>query len=48
MENLQSFVGTVVRAKPASSKGKYVKSITFSSTMGPAVRVDAKSVGADQ
>ncbi|MFM8771140.1 MAG: 50S ribosomal protein L1 [Candidatus Kapaibacterium sp.] len=48
VENLQSFVGTVVRAKPASSKGKYVKSITFSSTMGPAVRVDAKSVGADQ
>lgn len=48
LENLQSFVGTVVRAKPASSKGKYVKSITFSSTMGPAVRVDAKSVGADQ
>lgn len=48
LENLQSFVGTVVRAKPSSSKGKYVKSITFSSTMGPAVRVDAKSVGADQ
>ena len=48
IENLQMFVGTVVRAKPASAKGKYVKSITFSSTMGPAVRVDAKSVGADQ
>ncbi|HBB24717.1 MAG TPA: 50S ribosomal protein L1 [Bacteroidetes bacterium] len=48
IENLQTFVGTVVRAKPSSSKGKYVKSITFSSTMGPAVRVDAKSVGADQ
>lgn len=48
IENLQTFVGTVVRSKPASSKGKYVKSITFSSTMGPAVRVDAKSVGADQ
>jgi large subunit ribosomal protein L1 len=48
LENLQMFVGTVVRAKPSSSKGKYVKSITFSSTMGPAVRVDAKSVGADQ
>ncbi|MBU3698898.1 MAG: 50S ribosomal protein L1 [Candidatus Kapabacteria bacterium] len=48
LENLQTFVGTVVRSKPASSKGKYVKSITFSSTMGPAVRVDAKSVGADQ
>ncbi|MEY3386604.1 MAG: hypothetical protein RIR53_1415 [Bacteroidota bacterium] len=48
VENLQTFVGTVVRSKPSSSKGKYVKSITFSSTMGPAVRVDAKSVGADQ
>ncbi len=47
-ENVAMFVGTVIRAKPSSSKGRYVKSISFSSTMGPSVRVDEHSVGADQ
>lgn len=47
-ENVAMFVGTVLRAKPASSKGRYVKSISFSSTMGPSVRVDEHSMGADQ
>jgi large subunit ribosomal protein L1 len=46
-ENLATFIGTVVRAKPSSSKGKYVKSISFSSTMGPSVRVDEHTVGAE-
>ena len=46
-ENVATFIGTVVRAKPSSSKGKYVKSISFSSTMGPSVRVDEHTVGAD-
>jgi large subunit ribosomal protein L1 len=31
---------TVVRAKPAASKGTYIKSVTVSSTMGPGVRID--------
>ncbi len=47
VENVQMFVGTVLRAKPSSAKGKYVKSISFSSTMGPAVHVDEHSMGAD-
>ena len=34
----------VIKAKPAASKGKYVKSIALSSTMGPGVRVDLASV----
>lgn len=46
-ENVATFVGTVLRAKPSSAKGKYVKSISFSSTMGPSVRVDEHSMGAD-
>lgn len=46
-ENVQTFVQTVLRAKPATAKGKYVKSVSFSSTMGPSVKVDEHSVGAD-
>ncbi len=39
-ENLQAFMDSVVRAKPAAAKGTYVRSVTVSSTMGPGVRVD--------
>ncbi len=38
-ENIQVFVGSVVRAKPSAAKGKYIKSIHFTSTMGPSVQV---------
>jgi large subunit ribosomal protein L1 len=39
-ENLNAFMDSVVRAKPAAAKGTYVKSVTVSSTMGPGVRVN--------
>jgi len=39
-ENAHAFVDAVVRAKPASAKGRYVQSITMAATMSPAVRVD--------
>ena len=45
VENAAVFVSTVMRAKPQSAKGKYVKSLFFTSTMGPSVRVDENSVG---
>ncbi len=38
-ENFQSFLRAVLKAKPASSKGVYLKKIFLSSTMGPAVQV---------
>jgi large subunit ribosomal protein L1 len=38
--NLEAFMDTVVRAKPSSSKGTYIRSVTVSSTMGPGVRID--------
>jgi large subunit ribosomal protein L1 len=40
IENVNAFLGTVVRLKPASAKGQYIKSIAISSTMGPGVHVD--------
>lgn len=39
VENLHSLLQTVVRLKPASSKGTYVRSVFLSSTMGPSVEV---------
>ncbi len=39
-ENVHSLLKAVLRAKPAVAKGKYVKNISLSSTMGPGLRVD--------
>ena len=38
--NLQEVIAVITRAKPASSKGEYIKSVHLSSTMGPSVSVD--------
>jgi large subunit ribosomal protein L1 len=44
LDNAKLLIDSVIKAKPAASKGKYVKSIALSSTMGPGVRVDLASV----
>jgi len=44
--NAQALVDSIVKAKPSAAKGKYLKSITVSSTMGPGVRIDTASVEA--
>jgi large subunit ribosomal protein L1 len=46
LDNARALIDTVIKAKPAAAKGKYVKSIALSSTMGPGVRVDLASVEA--
>ena len=43
-ENLQALLGDLKKAKPAASKGQYVKKLTVSSTMGPGLAVDRGSL----
>jgi large subunit ribosomal protein L1 len=43
-ENAKALIDAVIRAKPASSKGKYVRSISLSSTMSPGIWVDETSI----
>ena len=43
-ENFKSIVSAILKAKPASSKGTYLKSLVVSTTMGPGVKVDTNEV----
>jgi large subunit ribosomal protein L1 len=45
-ENLVALIGDLQKAKPATSKGVYLKRVTLSSTMGPGVMIDQASLGA--
>jgi large subunit ribosomal protein L1 len=40
MENFKAVTGAILRAKPSSAKGTYVKSLVLSTTMGPGVKID--------
>lgn len=44
VENTEALMASVIRAKPAAARGKYVRSVTVSSTMGPGVKIDASRV----
>lgn len=44
-DNTMAILESVMKAKPASAKGTYLKTITVSSTMGPGVRIDTAGVG---
>ncbi len=46
VENINVFLGTVMRVKPATAKGQYIRSIALSSTMGPGVHIDRNVVAA--
>jgi large subunit ribosomal protein L1 len=44
VQNLTAFLDTILRLKPASSKGTYLKSIAISTTMGPGIKIDTALV----
>ena len=44
IENAKELLATIVKLKPSSAKGTYVKSVFMSSTMSPGIRIDEKSV----
>jgi large subunit ribosomal protein L1 len=46
LANAHALVESVVKAKPSAAKGKYLKSVTVSSTMGPGIRIDTTAVDA--
>lgn len=46
LENIKEFMSVIIKLKPSSAKGTYVKSIYISSTMSPGIRVEPKSVEA--
>ena len=44
-DNFNTLIGAIVKAKPASAKGQYLRSVTLSSTMGPGVRLNTTKLG---
>ena len=44
IENINAFVGAILRAKPSGVKGTYVRRVSLSSTMGPGVKIDMASL----
>jgi len=44
IENLRTLMDAIIKAKPASSKGQYLKSITLTSTMGPGIKVNTQKI----
>lgn len=45
LDNAKTVIKSIIKAKPATSKGKYLKKLSISSTMGPGIAIDAASLG---
>lgn len=43
-ENFNAIMSAIIKAKPAAAKGKYLRSVTLTSTMGPGVRVNSSKI----
>jgi large subunit ribosomal protein L1 len=46
-DNIRTLVGALLKAKPATAKGTYLRSITVSTTMGPGIKIDPGTIGAE-
>ena len=44
VENINSFISVIVKSKPTTVKGDYIKSISVSTTMGPGIKIDPKQI----
>ncbi len=44
VENLKTFIEVILKSKPSTAKGNYVKNISISSTMGPGIKIDLNSI----
>ena len=45
MENFDTLMGAIIKAKPAAAKGQYIKSCTIAATMGPGIKVNTAKLG---
>jgi len=45
-DNVNAILDTVMRAKPATAKGTYLKGVSLSTTMGPGIRLDTAAISA--
>lgn len=43
-ENIQAFMGYIVKNRPPGAKGQYIRKVVLSSTMGPGIRIDVKEI----
>lgn len=46
LENAKTVIDSIIRAKPSTSKGKYMKKVVVSSTMGPGIKIDLNRISA--
>jgi len=47
-DNIKALTEALMKAKPSTAKGVYIRSITLSTTMGPGIKIDPGSVGAGE
>ena len=47
LENFNTIMEAIIKAKPAAAKGQYIRSVAVTTTMGPSIKIDAKNLQAE-